>query len=134
MLMIDGPIAYVDIDDTLILEDNLKNRNVHGLESTFIIINGENFIANRNLITHLINLRIEGGVYLIAWSQAGAGYARDVINLLGISQYFSGCLAKPRRYYDDMSANRFMGQHIYPDLTKPDQAVTPEEYFSKNLK
>lgn len=75
-------VIYVDIDDTLVRSFGSKR------------------IPMTPVVEHVRSLKTEGAE-LYAWSTAGAAYARQSAEELGIAMCFVGFLPKPQVLLDD---------------------------------
>jgi len=69
----------------------------------------------------------DSGATLYCWSSAGASYARESVEELGIAEYFSGFLPKPNVFIDDQSPESWRRSvHVHP-LSIADRTV--EDYL-----
>ena len=80
--MLNKPIVFVDVDDTLIRSVGTKR------------------IPMPRVIEHSKTLYQEGAI-LYLWSSGGADYARQSAQELGLSDYFIAYLPKPTIIIDD---------------------------------
>lgn len=50
------------------------------------------------------------GQTIVVWSAGGSHWAEAAVKALGLEQFVTVCLEKPRWYIDDLSAEAFMGK------------------------
>lgn len=53
------------------------------------------------------------GFGVLVWSAAGAEWAKEVIDKLGLSENIDLILSKTCKFFDDLPANKILGQHLY---------------------
>ena len=113
-------IIYFDVDDTLIFESH------HDEFGSFVLNDGDGWFyykAHKNHVAEFKKL-YEEGHQLVIWTshQLGEEWAAQVAIALGLDK-LSGkceiiCIAKPDRFYDDMSAQEIFDPSLRWYLSK----------------
>lgn len=114
MIIKNDKVIMVDCDDTLIAWDHSKYKNK--LQEVTIEVNDFSSLVhvnqkNVNLVKKLSKL----GFTIIVWSGSGYEWASKVCKTLGIEEYVTACMSKPRYYVDDLECDKWMGQRIWRD-------------------
>lgn len=107
--MPDGPTAYFDVDDTLVIwgKDHLPEAKPF-LNAGMI----EMLLPNQKIICRLLDLH-DQGYTIVVWSQGGADWAAEVVRKLELEAFVSLCIDKPHKYIDDLSCTKFMDVLIW---------------------
>ena len=115
--------VFCDIDDTLVIWD-WQVLDPEGINLVYVG-EGSNTVA---VLPHLRHIELlkqfkARGHTVIVWSQGGQGWAKAVVEKLGIEEIVDIVMSKPSWYIDDLHASAFMGQNIYlhPNDPKQDQ-------------
>ncbi len=113
MIVIDNkPIAYFDVDDTLLCWDN-NNRTKDSVECE-VMFSGRSL--TRYYIPEHFNeliLQKEAGTTIIVWSASGSAWAEAVVRALGLQNHVDVCMPKPNRIYDDKDPIEWMPKRRY---------------------
>jgi len=94
-------VVYVDVDDTLVRTAGTKR------------------VPMPRVIERVRGLHAAGHT-LYLWSSGGAAYARETAQELGISDCFTGFLAKPTHLLDDQHISEWRDLvHVHPNEEFP---------------
>lgn len=112
----DGPIAFFDVDDTLVswkYFNEFKEGMIEFIDpyddATLYLEPIKETIEQ--LKTHKLRHH-----KVVVWSAGGAEWAEEVAIKLGIDCYVDLYLSKPSWFYDDLPASEFMPEHIRKDM------------------
>jgi hypothetical protein len=89
------PAIYVDVDDTLLRSSGSKRIPMTAMVS-------------------LVRALRAAGATLFCWSTAGATYARDAAEELGLRDCFEAFLPKPQILLDDLELSRWNLTELHP--------------------
>lgn len=112
MIVIRGPTAYFDVDDTLVLwsptEEQLKHAVPFNVTDAFFEGEGvapwiEMLVPHYPHVEQLKKHAIRGQK-VIVWSAGGAEWAAAVIKQLDLEHYVTLAIDKPDWAYDDLDA------------------------------
>lgn len=104
-------VVMVDCDDTLIMWQTSEYPELllvdipYGPYEPTVGINQKNV----NLVKKLAKL----GYTIICWSQSGFDWAQAVSRAVGLQEYVSLYLTKPRYYVDDLKSDAWIGERIW---------------------
>ena len=116
-VMPNGPTAYIDVDDTLIMWTR-PDENTLDSDKVIVTTRGvsDTFVVNHHNIEYLKKLAIRGHA-IIVWSAGGSCWANAVIEALELEKYVFAVLTKPTYFVDDVkNPKEFMGKHVYYDI------------------
>jgi hypothetical protein len=109
--------VFFDVDDTLVIWDHTDENGGH--HKNAIAFSDPN-IGNHTVYllphkTHINTLiRNHGrGKHIIVWSAAGARWALEVVEKLGLQQYITLIMEKPVCYVDDSPMENWKPKRIY---------------------
>ena len=105
----------VDVDDTLILWDTSKYPDLKEVEVSINDLTATVRINEKNV--NLVKKLAKLDYTIVVWSQTGYDWAEAVSNAVGLSQYVSLYLTKPRYYVDDKECQKWMGERLWRDPT-----------------
>ena len=108
MIIIKGPTAYCDVDDTLV---SWKTYPKRGKNSVEFIDPYDNSALYLNVIhEHVEALKLHKlrGHNVVVWSAGGGEWAEVVVKKLQLESYVDLCIDKPHWFYDDLPASQFM--------------------------
>lgn len=115
-------IVFIDCDDTLIMWE--RSEYDGKLEPVTIKINDYESVVYKNQKN--INLAIKlkkMGYTLIVWSATGYEWANAVAKAVGLEEYVTACMSKPRYYIDDLESELWIGRRLWRDpLTGKEQS------------
>lgn len=119
MIKVSGPVAYFDVDDTLVWWDNndpestLSDLELDITEFEFEF-NGKK-LKRYYIHEHLreIQLQKEAGTNIVVWSKSGAEWAEAIVKALGVDEYVDVVTSKPDRIYDDKDSSEWMPKRRY---------------------
>lgn len=141
--------TFFDVDDTLVKWDRAQYSDIDKLHAVAItcptsrqskIIEQETgeeaklenakgtwteyLIPHRKHIEQLKLHKLRGHT-IIVWSAGGWEWAEAVVRALKLEQYVDLVIEKPMWYYDDLTANEFMGKRIYCKDEFVEKVITP---------
>lgn len=110
-------LVYCDVDDTLIMWDYSKHKEElkDSDAVTITFYDHDSYVyKNQKNINLLIKLaKMNYGIVL--WSQTGAEYAEVVARKLGIDEFVTLYMTKPRYHIDDLPSSAWMGTRLWRD-------------------
>ena len=112
MKVIDNEKVIVcDVDDTLVMWNHPTSDNA-------IIITDPSDGQECRVVPHqfhidLLKKHVGRGYTIVVWSQGGFMWAEAVVKELGIDVYVDFVMTKPIKYVDDLTVEKWMGQHLY---------------------
>lgn len=106
-------LLYVDTDDTIGMW-NLSDYPAKGRVYVSCYNHITTIVPNQKNI-NLVKKFIKLGYGIVAWSATGAEWAKAVFTAVGLDEYVTIYLTKPRYYLDDVECTEWMGQRIYRD-------------------
>ena len=118
--------AFIDVDETLVLVDNIHDHTITGVKQLHIIENPLTGIK-LTVIPHfaIIQKMKEHhgrGHKVFVWSQGGYKWAEAVVKSLGLEQYVTAILPKGPWYWDDKKADDFLDRcYIAPPTSMKEQ-------------
>lgn len=104
-------VVPFDVDDTLVMRENPGDRTPIKVIDPADGVTREVYPHSFH-IEQLIKQKGRGFV-IIVWSQAGFGWAENVISALGLSAHVDLVMTKPNKYFDDLPAEKWMGAQLY---------------------
>ena len=112
----DGPTAFFDCDDTLVLWNVPE-----GTPSTDLVETSFRGLTDLVLPNHhnidLLKKFAKRGITIVVWSAGGSGWASEVVRVLELEKYVTAITPKPHYFVDDIfNPIDFMGKHIYIDI------------------
>lgn len=113
-----GPTAYFDCDDTLVMWDLPEGVEVNSDEVVTIRCrdHSDRLYPNKYNIDLLIKFA-KRGHSIVVWSAAGADWAEEVVQGLGLCRYVHVVTGKPSYYIDDIADSaHWAGKHGYFDI------------------
>jgi len=115
--MPNGPTAYFDVDDTLIMWTR-PNHDTPKHDIVEVTTRGvkDSFVVNHHNVEYLKKLSIRGHAIFV-WSAGGSCWAEAVIKALKLEKYVWAVGSKPTYFVDDIKDPRqFVGKHVYYDV------------------
>src|ERR1017187_7464460 len=94
-------ISCFDVDQTLFMHDMNGGYAIANPYSGTIIYGTGNFNHMELLKQHKAR-----GMFIIVWSKAGAKWAENVIDELGLLKYVDLIMTKPDHYVDDLPGDK----------------------------
>ena len=98
--------VFCDVDGTLVsvtlAEDLPKN-----WKNDYIQVGDAFWYLYKNNIKYLKTTRNRGHK-IVVWSAGGVKWGKEVVEVLGLTNYVDIIMAKPRWYLDDLKAEEFM--------------------------
>lgn len=109
-----GPVAYFDVDDTLVMWSLPKDFNEpEKLIQVLCRNKTERCLPNVHNI-NLLRSMSRRGHGIIVWSAGGSDWAEAVVDALGLNEYVDVVTAKPTYYIDDVvNPAHILGKHGY---------------------
>lgn len=111
-----GPVAYFDVDDTLLMWDMPKVSR----EDEIISVTCRGREQKRHINVFNLDLLIkmaQSGHAIVVWSAGGSDWAEAAVKALNIEQYVDVVTAKPTYYIDDVAdPKKIIGKHGYFDI------------------
>ena len=107
----DGPIAYFDVDDTLVMWEPLDPATDSTVEAIpFLDPNDGSTIFLQPHRKHIKMLKRHAlsGHKIVVWSHGGSDWAEAVVDQLNLRGYVDVIMSKPSWYYDDLPAGEFL--------------------------
>lgn len=104
-------VVPFDVDGTLVLRENPGDRRpIYVVDPA----DGKEYAVypHRFHIEQLIKQKGRG-FPVIVWSQAGFGWAENVVKALNLEHHVDLVMTKPNKYFDDLPASTWMGAHLY---------------------
>jgi phosphoserine phosphatase len=102
MLVINNdPIAYFDVDDTLIMWDYDDTKET-------VWINGYRFNPHKVHIEQIKKHKMRGHTIIVYSAGGSTNWAEPVIKALKLEDYVDVVMPKANWAYDDLPANEFM--------------------------
>lgn len=109
----DTPV-YFDVDNTLVMHGDEANEKVVKFVDPYTGFIHK-LVPNKSHIGML--KRCKGrGRGIVVWSHAGVGWAKSVVDTLGLQDYVDLIITKPEVYCDDVDIERWQFINIF--LTK----------------
>jgi len=110
------PLAYFDVDDTLVIWNHPKAKE-QGIK---IECHGaiEVVVPHKRHIQLLVE-KAKAGNGIVVWSQGGYSWAYNVVKALALEMYVDIVLDKPYYFVDDLRASEF--------LTEDDRIYLPDK-------
>ncbi len=108
MIKLKEPIAYFDVDDTLVSWDHYGKQLPGMVEFEDPFTNGSIFLEV--IIEHVEAMKKHKlrGHTIVVWSAGGADWAEEVVRKLGLTSMVDAVASKPDWYYDDIPSSEFM--------------------------
>jgi len=116
-------VAFFDVDETLVLW-----RTVHEPDTNFVCPHTgviESGTAHKEHVER-IKQHKKLGHTVIVWSAGGMEWASRAVEALGVKEYVDICMEKPIQYYDDITADEFMGSRTYVGSKKYDKEIVTD--------
>ena len=115
MKIIEGDkVTYIDCDDTLVSWStyliNLYPEQCKVFK-TWKGDPGTSLLPIEETIDYLKKSKIHGGT-VIVWSAGGWEWAKNVVEVLELTEYVDAVMSKPIRYVDDLPSGKFMGTWV----------------------
>jgi predicted phosphatase len=122
----DDLTCYFDVDDTLVIWGKPKTHPGS--------IQVDNYGQVESLVPHeahvdFLKRQKARGFLIVAWSQRGGRWVKNVVKALGIEQYVDLAITKPLVYVDDLKAEEFMTNRVYfrDKKAEPEEGNTTDE-------
>lgn len=105
--------TFFDVDETLILWEPTETQ-LFSYGKTYTAPGGHQTILVPHLphVEQLKKHKIRGHT-IVVWSAGGAFWAAEAVKFLGLEGYVDLVISKPVWYYDDKTAEEFMGKPYY---------------------
>lgn len=110
MVTIKGPVAYFDVDGTLVLWNKEDHPEAIEFNERGSI---HRLVPHKGHIAEIKNLRQKEGYSIIVWSKRGGEWAKEVVTRLGLTEYVDAAQEKPYKVYDDIAVCEFMPMREY---------------------
>ncbi len=110
----DGNTIYFDVDDTLVM--HYLNPPEELMKDILLIADPSGF--NVTVLPHkphiaALKMHFEKGDTVVVWSQGGSDWAESVVIALGLEDHVDAVLAKPTKYYDDLTFQQWAPRVTY---------------------
>lgn len=106
MIKFKGPIAFFDVDDTLVSWKCYPKRSKNSIG--FNDPTGTTYLNSIQEHIDAMKLHKLRGHTIIVWSAGGEDWAEEVVKKLGLEEYVNAVMPKPDWFYDDLPAAEFM--------------------------
>lgn len=122
-----GPVAFFDVDDTLLMWDIPKNYDPDNV----IDVKCRNKFQQRYVNIHnlkLLETMAMSGHAIVVWSAGGSDWAEAAVKALNIESLVDVVTSKPTYFIDDISdPSKILGKYGYFDI---DGNRSEDDYFS----
>lgn len=110
-----GPVAYFDVDDTLVMWDIPKDIKLNDPRLIKIKCRDKVSYSLPNWYNiDLLRQMARKGHGIIVWSAGGSDWAEAVVDALGLNNLVDVVTAKPSYYIDDVAnPSHVLGKHGY---------------------
>jgi len=110
----DIPTIAFDVDQTLVKWDDDARAPGPGKIRFIVPGNGESvYLTPHKYHLFLLKTYKHRGFKVIVWSAAGGSWASEVVKVLGIESNVDLIMNKLTAFYDDLPADKVLGQHLY---------------------
>lgn len=117
-------VLTVDCDDTLVMWQLSMYPDLPRVEVALPDIAPSILVLNQKNV-NLVKKFYKLGFKIVVWSQTGYDWAKAVAEAVGLSEYVTLYMTKPRYHVDDLPSSVWMGERLWRD---PVTGVSEDKY------